>query len=218
MKIEIYQGEVLIQGFELKSDSVGEYTVDWYPQKPGEYSIQLTIAEQEEQTIYSVLAEIITPETEMTDVPEVPDSNILTLEKKLMVETVSEHFLIPITAEIVVQGSMSNNRWMRGDIFHCRSRGSCSVNLAAEVNRSSGVTYSWQLPDGVIFTEKNPKSFKVRYGKFPITVEVTDTITGEKVIQSLTINHAPIPKKTSTKKSSSNFTLDLKDVPQDVGG
>lgn len=82
----------------------------------------------------------------------------------LLVENISDHFLSPMSGQIVVQGAMTKNRWRDLDgVFQCRSRGSCSVNLTAEYNRKDETLYTWTLPTGEIFTGKNPPSFKVGY-------------------------------------------------------
>ncbi len=84
------------------------------------------------------------------------------LEKTLPIEYISDHFLVPMVGEILVQGRMSKNRWIANDgIFYCQSRGSCSVNLQAEYNRKKDLLYRWILPSGEIFIGKNPPGFKV---------------------------------------------------------
>lgn len=37
-------------------------------------------------------------------------------------------------------------------------------------------------------------------------------------MSSLTIDHQPIPRKQKTTSANSKYTLDLKDIPQDIGG
>jgi hypothetical protein len=46
---------------------------------------------------------------------------------------------------------------------------------------------------------------------------MSDDISEESIIQSIQIDHRPIPKKPK-KPASTKYTLDLKDVPQDIGG
>lgn len=64
---------------------------------------------------------------------------------------------------------------------------------------------------------KNPPSFKAEFGRSVVILAATDNFTGEMVADTLTIRHTPIPKKSHTP-SSSKYALDLKEVPQDVGG
>lgn len=145
------------------------------------------------------------------------DDNRVTIEKNISVEILSTHFDEPFTARIVLQGQMSDNRWVESDVFHCRSRDSCSVNVAGEANRDEGVLYWWIMPDESVSDDKNPSAMKLEYGSYEILLIATDTITGEVATQSLQIDHKPIPKK-AKKPASSKYTLDLKDVPQDKGG
>lgn len=70
-------------------------------------------------------------------------------------------------------------------------------------------------------TDKNPKPLNIPYGKFTTTLTVTDLITGETITKNLNIIHTPLPKqskKPSVRHTSQNFTLDLKDLPNDIGG
>lgn len=131
-------------------------------------------------------------------------------------EILSSHFDTPFVPRIVLQGQMTDNRWLEGDVFYCRSRGSCSVNVACESNRDEGVLYWWIMPDGSVSDDKNPSAMKLEYGSYEILLIATDTITGEVATQVLHIDHKPIPKK--AKIASSKYMLDLKDVPQDKGG
>lgn len=65
--------------------------------------------------------------------------------------------------------------------------------------------------------KQNPASFKIEYGRSVIILAATDNVTGEVQADTLTIRHTPIPKKANIS-SSSKYALDLKDIPQDVGG
>jgi hypothetical protein len=143
---------------------------------------------------------------------------LFVLQKDLVVTDISEHFSSSLDGAILVQGSMTKNRWIDDHhVFQCRSRGSCSVNLTAEYNRKKDILYTWTLPNGDSFVGKNPPSFKVGYGDFVIKLSVADTITGENQEKILYIHHSPIPKvpkKASTK--SLKYTLDLKEAPMDL--
>lgn len=139
----------------------------------------------------------------------------MTLEKKVIIEGISPHLTEALSGKIVVQGQMSDNRWREGDVFHCRSRGSCSVNLTVETNREANVDYFWIFPDGSLDDRKNPGVIKVGYGQYEILLVMSDAISEESLIRSIQIDHRSIPKKPK-KPASSNFTLDLKDVPQDI--
>lgn len=172
------------------STETGGYGASWVPIKKGEYKFEISL-EQEDKKI--------------------------TMQKDFSVEDLSPHFDESFTANIVLQGQMTDNRWLEGDVFHCRSRGSCSVNIAGESNRKDGVLYWWIMPDDSVSDEKNPGAMKLEYGPYEILLIATDTITGEVATQTLQIDHKPIPKKIK-KSTSSKYTLDLKDVPQDKGG
>lgn len=152
---------------------------------------------------------------------EVPEEESVTLEKKSILEKLSDHFLHILTGGIVVQGIQgTNNRWRGEDgVFHCLSRGSCSVNLIAEVNRKTGIRYEWILPDGSASTEKNPPALKLGYGDSTATLKITDEITGESTESQLHIQHRAIPKAAKKASSpSSKYTIDLKDATLDIGG
>jgi hypothetical protein len=104
-------------------------------------------------------------------------------------------------------------------IFHCLSRGSCSVNLTAEVNRKKDIRYEWTLPDGTVSIEKNPPALKLAYGDSTATLKITDEITGEKVESVFRVQHRAIPKAPKKASStSSKYTIDLKDATLDTGG
>lgn len=77
--------------------------------------------------------------------------------------------------------------------------------------------YFWIFPDGSLDDRKNPGAIKVGYGQHEVLLIMLDAISEESLIQSIRIDHRPIPKKPK-KPASSNYTLDLKDVPQDIGG
>lgn len=91
------------------------------------------------------------------------------------------------------------------------------MNLTAETNREDDVTYFWIFPDGSIDDRENPGAIKLDYGQHEVLLVAHDEITGDIQVLSMKIDHRPIPKKPK-KPASSNFTLDLKDVPQDMGG
>lgn len=190
VQIEIVQGGEVVESFFLQSDEVGDYTTVWIPQIPGDY------------IVHAIL---------------IKDNERVKKEKTVTIETISPHFSSTLTAKILLQWQITDNRWQEGDIFHCRSRGSCSVNLTAETNREDDVTYFWIFPDGSIDDRKNPGVIKLDYGQHEVLLIASDEITGDIQVLSMQIDHRPIPKKLK-KPASSNFTLDLKDVPQDIGG
>lgn len=99
------------------------------------------------------------------------------MEDKIDVQALSDHFLEPFWANIVLQGQITDNRWLENDIFYCRSRGSCSLNVTAESNRKDAVAYWWILPDESVSDEKNPRAIKLSYGQYDILLISTDMIT-----------------------------------------
>ena len=190
LRIEIVQGDIVVENFTLESDELGNYEMIWIPRIVGEYSLR-SVFKQDQETVKR--------------------------EKELIVDTISPHLTSPLSAKIVLQGQVSDNRWQEGSVFHCRSRGSCSVNLTVETNRKEDVDYFWIFPDGSLDDRKNPGAIKVGYGQHEVLLIMSDALSEESLIQSIQIDHRPIPKK-SKKPASSNYTLDIKDVPQDIGG
>lgn len=192
VRIEILQGENILESFSLQSDASGVYEMTWMPRVIGQYTIR---------SIFS------------------KDDQEVKKEKQSTIEIISPHLTTPLSAKIVLQGQITDNRWQIGDVFHCRSRGSCSVNLTAETNREENVNYFWIFPDGTLDDRKNPGAIKVWYGQFEVILIMSDDISEESIIQSIHIDHRPIPKKPKKpkKSASSKYTLDLKDVPQDMG-
>jgi hypothetical protein len=79
------------------------------------------------------------------------------------------------------------------------------------------VDYLWIFPDGSLDDRKNPGAIKVGYGQHEALLVMSDAISEESLVQSIQIDHRPIPKKPK-KPASSNYTLDIKDMPQDIGG
>lgn len=191
MEVGIYGNGGLVQSFSLTSNEAGEYSIEWIPRVRGDYAIKSTFRR----------------ETEFVE-----------KEKTITVETISPHFDTPLSINILLQGQKTPNRWQEGDIFHCRSRGSCSVNVAAESNRTDDVTYLWKFPDGSVSNRKNPTAFPVAYGQYEITLTISDQITGEIVSASMKIDHWAIPKRPKKEAGVAKYTIDLKDVPQDIGG
>ena len=190
LKIGIYEGENLVQDLTSSSNELWEYELSWIPEKIGNFQVRALFQKGED---------------------------IVQKEKPLAIEFVSPHFSTPLTSKILLQGQITDNRWLTGDVFHCRSRGSCSVNVTAETNREEDVSYFWLFPDGSVSDEKNPLSTKLEYGQYEILLFAYDEITGEIMSSILQIDHRPIPKKAKSS-SSTKYMLDLKDVPQDRGG
>lgn len=190
LRIEIVQGDTVVENFMLKSDELGNYEMLWIPRVVGEYRVKSLFA-QNQETVQK--------------------------EKRLTVDTISPHLTSPLSGKIVLQGQISDNRWQEGSVFHCRSRGSCSVNLTAETNREGEISYFWIFPDGSVDDKKNPAAIKLGYGQHEVLMVLSDNISEEIIVKTVRIDHRPIPKKPK-KPASSNYTLDLKDVPQDIGG
>lgn len=199
--IEIYQGEKLIHKISTKTNEIGEYEEAWIPELIGEYSVKVLLREEKKNTSDGEI-------------------EIVNVEKTVSVEVISDHFASPLQASIVLQGQKTDNRWQEWDTFHCRSRESCSVNVTAETNRSDNVDYLWIFPDGSVTDEKNPLNLKLDYGQYDIMLIMTDGITEEVAIAAMHIDHQAIPRasKKSTGSPSAKYTLDLKDMPQDIGG
>lgn|GEM_PF-1326848 len=80
------------------------------------------------------------------------------------------------------------------------------------------MTYFWIFPDGSVSDEKNPLSTKLEYGQYEILLFTYDDITGEIASSIIQIDHRPIPKKAKSSSKSTKYTLDIKDVPEDIGG
>jgi len=118
------------------SDERGEYEMNWIPEDRGDYRINVLFRK---------------------------DTESVEKEKQLKIVIISPHLSSPLTAKISMQGEMTNNRWRENDIFHCRSRGSCSVNVVAESNREDSVAYWWIFPEDSIQDGKNPASIKLNY-------------------------------------------------------
>jgi len=142
----------VIETFTLESDELGNYETIWIPRIGGEYTVRMTVSK---------------------------DAESVEKEKQIIIETISPHLTTPLTAKIILQGKMTKNRWEKDSIFHCRSRGSCSVNLTVETNREANVNYFWIFPDGSMSDEKNPRAIKLGYGEYEILLFVSDDITEE---------------------------------------
>lgn len=119
----------MTETLETISDETGEYELFWLPKSVGNYEIKMLLQN---------------------------DSDLVQKEKEITIDIVSPHFITPLTADILLQGQITDNRWREGDIFHCRSREYCSVNVEAETNRGDDVSYLWIFPDGSLSDEKNP--------------------------------------------------------------
>lgn len=189
VKLSIQQGETIVP-IALHSDSTGKYEYEWFPSDIFPIFIQSTLEK---------------------------DGDIVSQEKNLILEHISGHFLSPLDVGILLQWKRIKNHIEENGTLYCQSRGTCSVNVTADANRSDDVSYLWIFPDGSVSDKQNPASFKIGYGRSVIILVATDNITGEVFADTLTIRHAPIPKKVHTS-SSSKYTLDLKDTPKDVGG
>jgi hypothetical protein len=119
----------VVETLETISDETGEYEILWLPELVGNYEIKMLLQK---------------------------DSDMVQKVKEITIDVVSPHFATPLTADILLQGQITDNRWREGDIFHCHSREYCSVNVVAENNREDEVSYLWIFPDGSVSDEKNP--------------------------------------------------------------
>lgn len=146
-------GDTLLLDTTLQTDQIGEFLREMYPREVGEYT---------------AIFRVCNPANSLECVEKI---------KTVTVKNISDHFTEPLMVSIDMQGSFSKNRWLDGQTFHCQSRGSCSVNVAALVNRKKNITYTWTMPDGSTLTEKNPKAVKISYGTYFITLHVVDEIT-----------------------------------------
>lgn len=119
----------MTEKLETISDETGEYELFWLPKSEGNYEIKMFLQN---------------------------DSDLVQKEKEITIDIISPHFTTPLTADILLQGQITDNRWREGDMFYCRTRGSCSVNVTAQNNREDDVSYLWIFPDGSVSDEKNP--------------------------------------------------------------
>jgi len=69
------------------TDSAGKYELSWYPKVLGEYRVEIILQEPSSM-----------PES---DIP----LGIFTIGKNILLETISDHFLTPLTGVIVLQGT-----------------------------------------------------------------------------------------------------------------
>lgn len=141
--------------FSTVSSHIGEYEYIWIPDNTG---------------LVTIFSSIHTE-----------DGEILLGEKEILVDHVLQNFLEPLQIDIVVQGAMSKNRWRDGDVFFCRSRKGCSINLDVDDRKWKHLDYLWEYSTGEVFTKKNPTSVKMPHGTHTVRVTVTDTLTGQQV-------------------------------------
>jgi hypothetical protein len=189
LEIYIYEGKNIVEKFTTISSEKGEYEVSWIPQKIGKFSVR-SIFKKEEMELQK--------------------------EKELIIDRTSPHFDSPLSAQIVLQGQKTDNRWREGDVFHCRSRGSCSVNVTAETNREEDVNYFWIFPDGSLSDKQNPAAFNLRYGNSTIILIVSDEITQEIQASTIDIEHIPLPRAAKKSSSVKKYTLDMKEISDDI--
>ena len=93
----------------LHSDSFGKYEYDWFPDSVGDILVQSSL-EKGGDTVMQ--------------------------EKNMAIDHVSEHYLSPLEANIFLQGKKTKNHIEEDGTLYCQSRGTCSVNVTAESNRS----------------------------------------------------------------------------------
>jgi endonuclease YncB( thermonuclease family) len=189
LEIYMYEGENIVEKFTTTSSDKGEYEVSWIPQKIGKFSVR-SIFKKEEMELQK--------------------------EKELIIDHTSPHFDSPLSVQIVLQGQKTENRWREGDVFHCRSRGSCSVNVTAETNREEDVNYFWIFPDGSLSDKQNPAAFNLRYGNSTIILIVFDEITQEIQASTIDIEHIPLPRAAKKTSSAKKYTLDMKEISEDI--
>ncbi len=78
--------------------------------------------------------------------------------------------------------------------------------------------YFWIFPDGSISDKENPTAISLGYGEFTVILFVSDDITGEIHSSTLSVRHTPLPKTAKKSSFSTKYTLDIKEIPEDVGG
>lgn len=191
VSLEIFLWDKLLEKIPLQSDELWKYETSWIPEKTGSYSIKAVFAGAD---------------------------SIVQKEEKLEIAYLSPHFSAPLSVEIILQGPRTDNRFLEWDTFYCRSRGRCSVNLTAKTNREGNLNYFWIFPDGTVSDKENPTGIELRYGQHSIILVVSDEITGEIQSAILSVVHATIPKTAKKSSSTQKYTLDMKDIPQDIWG
>ncbi|MBP7774068.1 thermonuclease family protein [Candidatus Gracilibacteria bacterium] len=191
VEISIYEGERIVEVLTVTSNELGEYDASWVPKTLGNFVVRAVFKKGEME---------------------------IEKEKELIIDFVSPHFQTPLASSIVLQGPKTDNRWREGDIFHCRSRGSCSVNVTAETNREGEVNYLWMFPDGSVSDKENPTAFSLGYGNYTIILVISDEITEEVQLLTIDIEHKPIPKTTKKTSPVKKYTLDMKEISDDIGG
>lgn len=189
--LEIFLGDKLVEKIAMQTDEWGKYETSWIPEKIGIYTVKASF---------------------------VHDQSQVQKEEKVDVSYLSPHFLVPLGAEIVLQWQKTNNRTLEGDTFLCKSRGTCSLNVTAQTNREWNVHYFWIFPDGSISDKENPTAISLGYGEFTVILFVSDDITGEIHSSTLSVRHTPLPKTAKKSSFSTKYTLDIKEIPEDVGG
>lgn len=73
------------------TDESGQYQTAWYPKIPGDYMIEVLLEEQD-------------------TLEGTPKENIVKIEKQIIIQHISDHFLIPLSGSIVLQGAQTHNR------------------------------------------------------------------------------------------------------------
>jgi endonuclease YncB( thermonuclease family) len=189
--IKIYEGERVVETLQANSDELGEYEISWIPKMLGKFLIRGIFKKGEME---------------------------VEKEKELIVDFTSPHFQTPLISSIVLQWQKTDNRWREWDMFHCRSRGSCSINVTAETNREGELNYLWIFPDGSVSDKENPTAFSLGYGNSTIILVVSDEITEEVQLSNIDIEHKPIPKTAKKASPVKKYTLDMKEVSDDIWG
>lgn len=76
--------------------------------------------------------------------------------------------------------------------------------------------YFWIFPDGTISDKENPAGVNLNYGTHTIVLIVSDEITGEIQSRMFSVVHTALPKTAKKSSSPKKYTIDIKDIPQDI--
>ena len=80
------------------------------------------------------------------------------------------------------------------------------------------MSYLWIFPDGSVSDKENPTAFSLGYGNSTIILVVSDKITEEVQLSTVDIEHKPIPKTAKKASPVKKYTLDMKEISDDIGG
>jgi hypothetical protein len=72
------------------------------------------------------------------------------------------------------------------------------------------------FPDGSVSDKENPTAFSLGYGNYTIILVISDEITEEVQLLTIDIEHKPIPKTTKKTSPVKKYTLDMKEISDDI--